>query len=86
MKIKLLSVAIKAKNVVVTFVEAVRLEYFSKDVLKDLIPSAFGILVYNDFTCREATYELPGTKLIGLIFLRKSVVSWKYDEISLKIG
>ena len=86
MKIKLLSVAINAKNVVITFVEAVGLKYFSKDVLTDLIPSAFGMLVYNDFTCREARYESSGTKLIWLIFLRKLVVSWTYDEISLTIG
>ena len=33
-------------NVVITFVEAVRLEYFSMDVLTNLIPLAFGILVY----------------------------------------
>ena len=77
------SVGINAKNVVITFVEAVRLDYFSKDVLTDLIPSAFRILVYNDFTSREASYELSGTKLI---FVRKSVLSWTYDEICLTIG
>ena len=55
------SVSINAKNVVITFVEAVRLEYFSKDVLTDFIPSALGILVYNDFTFRETRYELSAT-------------------------
>ena len=55
------SVSINAKNVVITFVEAVRLEYFSKDVLTDFIPSAFGILVYNDFSFREKRYELSAT-------------------------
>ena len=80
------SVGINAKNVVITFVEAVRLDYFSKDVLTDLIPSAFRILVYNDFTSREASYELSGTKLIWLIFVRKSVLSWTYDGICLTIG
>ena len=39
--------------VLIAFVESVCLEYFSQDVLTDLIPSAFGILVYNDFTSRE---------------------------------
>ena len=86
LNIKLFSVSINNKNVVITFDEAVRLEYFSKDVLPDLIPSAFEILVYDDFTSRETTYELSGTKLIQLIFLRKSVVSQTYDEISLTIG
>ena len=38
--------------VLITFVESVCLEYFSQDVLTDLIRSAFGILVYNDFTSR----------------------------------
>ena len=69
LKIKLLSVSINAKNVVITFVEAVYLEYFSKDVLTDLIPSAFKIFVYNDFTSRKTRYELSGTKSIWLIFL-----------------
>ena len=86
MKIKLFSVGINAKKVVITFVEAVRLEYFSKDVLTDLIPSAFIILLYNDFMSRETRHELPGTKLIWLIFSRKSVVCWTYDGISLTIG
>ena len=53
-----------AQIVPITLVETFRLEYFSKDVLTDLIPSAFGILVYNDFTFREARYELFGTKSI----------------------
>ena len=44
LKIKLLSASINAKNVVITFAEAVHLEYFSKDVLTDLIPSLLGIL------------------------------------------
>ena len=39
--------------VLITFVESVCLEYFSQAVLTDLIPSAFGLLVYNDFTSRE---------------------------------
>ena len=51
-----------AQIVLITFVEAFCLEYFSKDVLTDLIPSAFGILDYNDFTFRETRYELFGTK------------------------
>ena len=72
-KIKLFGASINAKNVVITFVEAVRLEYFSKNVLTDLIPSEFGILVYNDFTSRETKCKLSGTKSIWLIFLRKSV-------------
>ena len=78
--------SINAKNVVITFVEAVHLEYFSKDVLTDLIPSAFGIDVYSDFMFRETRYELSGTKLISLIFLKKSVAFWTYDGISLMIG
>ena len=75
LKIKLFSVSINAKNVVITFVEAVYLKYFSKDVLTDLIPSAFRILVYSNFRSRKPRYELSGTKSIWLIFLRKSVVS-----------
>ena len=74
------------KNVVITFVEAVHLEYFSKGVLTDLIPAAFEILVGNDFTSRETRYELFGTKSILLIFVRKSIVSWTHDGISLTIG
>ena len=35
------SVSINAKNVVITFVEAVRLEYFPKDFLTDLIHSKY---------------------------------------------
>ena len=85
MKIKLFSVSINAKNVVSTFVEEICLEYFSEDLLVDLIPSAFGILVYNGFTSRERRYVLSGTKSIWLIFLTKSVVSWTYDWISLTI-
>ena len=85
LKIKF-NVSINAKNVVITFVEAVRLDHFSKDVLTDLTPSAFGMLVYNDFTSRETRYELSGIKSIWLIFLRKSVVCWTYDGISLTIG
>ena len=85
LKIKF-NVSINAKNVVITFVEVVRLDHFSKDVLTDLTPSAFGMLVYNDFTSRETRYELSGTKSISLIFLRKSVVCWTYDGISLTIA
>ena len=48
LKIKLFNVSINAKNVVTTFVEAVCLQCFSKYILTDLIPSAFGILVYNE--------------------------------------
>ena len=44
LKIKLLSASINAKNVVITFDEAAHLEYLSKDVLTDLIPSLLGIL------------------------------------------
>ena len=57
-KTKLFSVSIKAKNVVITFVEAVRLKSFSKDFLTDLILSSFGILMYNNFTSRETRYTL----------------------------
>ena len=74
------------KNIVITSAGAVHLENFSWDILTDLIPSAFAILVYNDFASRETRYELSGTKSIWLIFLRKSVVSWTYDEIFLTIG
>ena len=56
MKIKLFSVSINAKNVVSTFVEEICLEYFSEDLLVDLIPSAFGILVYNSFISREIRF------------------------------
>ena len=86
MKIKLFSVSINAKKVVIAFVEAVLLEYFSKDVLVNLIPTAFGILMHNYVTSRETRYELSQTKSIWLIFLRKSVVSWTYDRISLLTG
>ena len=86
MKIKLFNDSINAKNVVITFVEAIRLEYFSENVLTDLIPSAFGILVYNNCTSRETRNELSGSNSIWLIFLRKSVVYWTYDGISLTIG
>ena len=81
LKIKLFNASINAKNVVITFVK-VCLEYFSKDVLTNLIPSAFGILVYNDFTSTETRYELSETKSIGC--LRTNVPSiFDYDEISL---
>ena len=81
------SVSINAKNIVITFVKAVCLKYFSKDFLTDLIPSAFGILVYNDFTSRETrVYEFSGTKSIWLIFLRKLIPSWVYHGISLTIN
>ena len=86
LEIKLFGVSINSQNVVITFVEAVRLEYFSNDVLTDLIPSALGILVYNHFTSRERRYELFGTESIWLIFLTKLVVSWTYDGMSLRIG
>ena len=86
MKIKLFSVSINAKKVVIDFAEAVRLEYFSKDVLVNLISSAFGILAHNDVTSRKTKYELFETKSIWLIFLRKSVVSWTYGGISFLIG
>ena len=86
LKIKLFSVGIKAKNVVITFVKVVRLEYFSKNSSTDLIPSKFGILVYNDFTFRETRCDLSGTKSNCLVFLRKSVVSQTYYGISLTIG
>ena len=80
------SLIINAKNILITFVQAVYLNYFSKDVLTDLIPSVFGILVYNDFTSRETTYKLSGAKSIWLIFLRNLLVSWTYDGISLTIN
>ena len=86
LKIKLFSVSINAKNVVISFVEAVCLEYFSNNVLTDLISSVFWTLMYNDIVSTETRYELSGTKSIWLIFLRKSGVSYKYDEISLTIG
>ena len=86
LEIKLFGVSINSQNVVITFVEAVRLEYFSNDVLTDLIPSALGILVYNHFTSRGTRYELFGTESIWLIFLTKLVVSWTYDGMSLRIG
>ena len=86
LKIKLLNVSIKARNVVVTFVEAVHLEQFSKDVLTDLIPSTFGMLVYKEFTSKETRQELTGTKSAWLIFLRNNVVCWMCDGISLTIG
>ena len=85
LKIKLFSVGIKAKNVI-TFVKVIRLEYFPKNSSTDLIPSGFGILVYNDFTSRETRCELSGTNSDWLVFLRKSVVSWMYYGISLTIG
>ena len=82
LKIKLFSVGINAKNVVIAFVEAVRLEYFSKYALANLIPSAFGILVYNDFRSREKGNEFS----VNLVNLpKKVVVSWTYDGISLLI-
>ena len=34
------------------------------DVLTDLTPSVFGILVYKDFTSRGTRYELSGTKSV----------------------
>ena len=51
----------------------------------DLIPSVFGILVYNDFTSRGTRYELSRTKSSWLIFLRKLIVSWTYNGIFLTI-
>ena len=86
LKIKSLCVSINTKNVVITFVKVFRLEYFSKDVLTDLITSTFEVLVYVEFTSRETRYKLTGTNSIWLIFLRKLVVPWTYDEISLTIG
>ena len=47
------SVGINVKNIVITFIGAIRLEYFSKDVLTDLILSAFGILICNGFTSKK---------------------------------
>ena len=85
MKIKLFNASINAKNVVITFVKGVCLEHFSKDVLTNLIPSAFGILVYNDFTSTETRYELSETK--SICYLPKNVRSiFDYDEISLTIS
>ena len=79
-------IVLMEQPLLLTFAEAVCLEYFSKDILTDLIPSAFGILVYNDFTSKETRNELPGTKSIWLTFLRKMVASWRYYGISLTIG
>ena len=86
LKIKLFSVSINAQNDVIFFAEAVCLQYFSKNVLTDLIPSVFGTTMYNDLGFTETRYELSGTKSIWLIFLRKSGVSQMYDGISLTIG
>ena len=69
LKIKLFSVSINAKNVVITFAEAIRLEYFIKHALANLIPSAFGILVYNDFRSGEKGYEFS----VNLVNLSKKV-------------
>ena len=44
----------------------------SKDILTCLIPSAFRILVYNDFISKEKRYELSETNSIG--YLPKEVL------------
>ena len=54
-----------------TFVETIHIEYFFEDVLTDLIPSAFEILVYNGFTSREIKYELSGIESVWLILLKE---------------
>ena len=54
----------EAKNVVITFIATVRFGWLSRDFLTAFIPSAFGMLVYNDFTSRDARWELSGTNSV----------------------
>ena len=62
LKIKLYKVSVNAKTEVYTFAEVVRSEYFSKDVLTDMISSALGILVYNEFKSKKTRHRMSGTK------------------------
>ena len=63
----------------ITFIASTLLGKFSRDVLAALIPSAFGIIVYKDFTSRDTKYELSGIVSIVLVFRKKSLVSCIYD-------
>lgn len=77
LKVELFNVSINAKKVVIIFVGAVHLEYFSKDDLTDLIPSSFGMLMHNDFTASETRYV---SRSVG-----KRVFSKTAHRISLKL-
>ena len=49
LNIKLFNVRMRDKSVVITFVATVRFGRLSRDFFPAFIPSAFGMLVYNDF-------------------------------------
>ena len=44
----------RAKNIVIAFAETVRFGWFSRDFFTAFIPSAFRMLVCNNFTSTDA--------------------------------
>ena len=74
MNTKLFNVKINIRKIVITFLLAVLLGKYSKDLLTALIPLELGILAYKDLTSRDTKYELSGIFSILLIFHKKSLV------------
>ena len=74
MNTKLFNVKINIRKIVITFLLAVLLGKYSKDLLTTLILLELGILAYKDLTSRDTKYELSGIFSILLIFHKKSLV------------
>ena len=53
LNIKLFNVRVRAKNIVITFVATVLFGWLSRDFFTAYIPSAFGMLMYNDCTSSD---------------------------------
>ena len=53
LNIKLFNVRMRAKNVVITFVATARFGWLSRYFFTAFVPSAFGMLVYKEFTSSD---------------------------------
>ena len=60
---------------IVLCLQIVCFRWLLRKFFTDLIPSTFGMLVYNDFTSSDTTWKLSGTNSTVFIFHKKSLVS-----------
>ena len=82
---KLFSVKISAKNVVITFVATIFFVWLLCFRLTTAIPSLLGTFVYKAFTSMVTKNEFSGTLKLFILFT-KSLVSLIYDGISVTKG
>ena len=68
--------------IVLAFVEVVCSESFFRSIMFDLIPYAFGIFVYKDFTCREKLMKKkpPFCLYIYIIYIYKEPTLYSYSN------